>query len=133
MRKENLTCGIPVEKIRKAYFKGKIDKLLNELQAEKEYAKADYEELAGYLEFLKKTDTKINDQFAAYIPKIITEDSPDMVLDELNRESLSKAEIAELDKEKDARSFAVRTASKMLKDLFKKFYNPKSNRLTTSF
>lgn len=126
MPKEKIICGTPVDVIRKSYFKGKIGKLLTDIQAEKEYTKTDIGELQCYLEFLKNSDDKISNQFASFIPKLDDIDGTnDFVLDELNKESLSEAELTELEKEKVAREFAVRTASKLLRDLFVRYYDPK--------
>jgi hypothetical protein len=117
---ENKICGIDSVKIRKAFFQNKLPKLLIDIQASSEQTPEEYEKLSAYLEILKKEDDKLNSNFAKFLPSLET-DEPDKVLDELNRESLSEAEIAELDKEKTNRDSAVREANRMLKGLFNKF------------
>jgi len=122
MDKKELICGTEIEKIRKAFFTGKLAKLLIDIQATGEYTETDFIQLSEYLHTLKKRDEQITNNFSSFLPKIevIGDDS---VLDELNKESLSEAEVAELEREKGNRSSAVQFASKMLKGLFVKFYS----------
>lgn len=119
---EEIICGVGISAIRTAYFKGKLPKLLLDIQATGEYEKEEYEKLKMFLATLKKKDEFLNKDFAQFLPAIEV-DGPDTVLDELNRESLSEAELAELSKEQTNREHAVRFAGAMLKALFNKFYD----------
>lgn len=119
---EEKICGTSLEKIRKMYFTGKIDKLLVSIQANGNYDLDEYNKLADYLETLKVQDDKLSVDFSRFLPKL--ENDSYSVLDELNQDSLSDAEIAELEREKVNRANAVQMANKMLKGLFMKFYDP---------
>jgi hypothetical protein len=122
MEKKEKICGVEIEKIRKSFFTGKLGKLLIDIQATGEYTEADFNQLSDYLGTLKKRDEQITSNFANFLPKIESNEA-DSVLDELNKESLSEAEIAELEREKSNRDAAVQFASRMLKSLFVKFYS----------
>ena len=115
-------CGIKENAIRKAYFSGKLNKILNEMQASGDWGTAGWERLKTFLSSLRKKDELMNKEFSEFLPAIEIE-QPDSVLDELNKENLSEAERVELDKEKANREAAVVIASKMLKGLFMKFYD----------
>jgi hypothetical protein len=118
---EQVICGITSDKIRKSFFTGKVEKLLTDIQASGEYDVSEYEQLSGYLSSLKEQSESLSKNFSSFLPKIETE-MPDTVLDELNRESLSEAEVSELDREKSNREFSVSIASKLLKSLFVRFH-----------
>jgi len=118
----NIICGTETSVIRKAYFSGKLNKLLLELQAKDDWGGVGWDSLKLYLESLKKKDEQITNNFASFLPKVEI-DAPDSVLDELNKESLSEAELQEINKEQVNRENAVRMAGKMLKGLFNKFYD----------
>jgi hypothetical protein len=122
MEKKEKICGVEIKKIRKSFFTGKLGKLLIDIQATGEYTEAEFNQLSDYLGTLKKRDEQITSNFANFLPKIESNEA-DSVLDELNKESLSEAEIAELEREKSNRDAAVQFASRMLKILFVKFYS----------
>ncbi len=121
---EEIICGVGASRIRTMYFTGKLDKLLNEIQSQGDWGTAGWERLKLFLSSLQKKDELMNKEFTQFLPRIEIEQL-DSVLDELNQEKLSEAEIAELNKEKANREAAVTIASKMIKGLFLKFYNPK--------
>jgi hypothetical protein len=123
MAKDDEICGQSLDTIRKSYFKGKIPKLLSEIQATGEYYDEDFNELKTFLEALKKKDESLGKSFGMYLPKL--EEETDTILDDLNKESLTEAEKAELEKDQANREFSVKTSSSMVKSVFKKFYNPK--------
>lgn len=120
-------CGVPIEDVRKAYFKGKIPKLLTDIQAGGEYDVADFLKLQEYLQELKDQDVKLSESFAGFLPRV-DEEEADPLLDELSKETLSEAEVASLDKDKDNRENARMWASKILKGLFVRYHDQnKSN------
>ena len=118
-----MICGQKEENIRKAYFKGKIPKLLTDIQASGDFSVEEYSKLKDFLQQLKERDERINNNFIQFIPKIEEEDS-NSILDELNQETLSEAEIKDLEREKSNRENSVIIASKLLRGLFNAFYDP---------
>ena len=124
MEKEETICGVTLKEIRKHYFKGKVEKLLLDIQAniKEDFPVEDFEKLKKFLGSLRDSDRKLNKEFSEFIPKLDI-DKDDSVLDELTQESLSESEMAELSKEKNNRESAVKIASMMLKKLFARFYN----------
>jgi len=116
-------CGIEPKKIRASYFKGKIPKLLIDIQASGQHSNEDFDKLKAFLQVLKDKDEILTNDFVSFMPQIDTNEE-DGILDELNQESLSEAEIADLNKEKDNRDKAVKIASKLLRGLFVTFYDP---------
>lgn len=126
MEKEETICGVTLKEIRKHYFKGKVEKLLLDIQAniKEDFPVEDFEKLKKFLGSLRDSDRKLNKEFSEFIPKLDI-DKDDSVLDELTQESLSESEMAELSKEKNNRESAVKIASMMLKKLFARFYNAK--------
>ena len=57
-----MICNIEKKEIRKAYFDGKLKKLMNTIQAGGESSKEDIEKLGKYLEELEKGDKSFTDK-----------------------------------------------------------------------
>jgi hypothetical protein len=113
-------CGFERGKIRKAYFTGKLPKLLNDIQALGEQTEESLETLKTYLQSLRDEDTSIGDGFSDFLPK--DEDiQVDPVLDDLNKESLSDEEQSEMTRDETNRKNSVIHAVNILKSLFARF------------
>ena len=112
-----------LSKIRKNYFTGKVSKMLREMQATGEYKEEDFEPLKDFLGTLKKQDENLTENFLTFMPQVTSLDQSDTVLDELNKESLSEAEISELAREKENREVSVQVAGRMIRSLFIQFHD----------
>lgn len=81
--KEKLICGKTEKEIRKAFFKNKIGELIADIQAEKNVAKKDVQELNEYLLRLKdNNDTLVDEAVKLFGGKIVgveTENKPPTV------------------------------------------------------
>jgi len=119
---ESKICGTTLSKIRKSFFTGKIDKLLIAIQANGDYVVEEYNKLANYLETLKSHDDKLSTDFSRFLPKL-DENEDYSILDELNKEALSDAELAELERESKNRSNATILANHILKSLFMRYHD----------
>lgn len=115
-------CGVSKDKIRKAYFKGAINKLLTDIQASGDYTPEDYTALKDYFATLQDRDDKLSAEFSDFMPQLDTTIDGDSMLGDLNT-SLSESEVAELEREKANRETAVSYAGRMLKSLFAQFHD----------
>jgi len=106
----------PLKKIREAYFKGKLSKLLSEMQAKKEFKEEDIVKLKEYQEKGIMKNLK----------GVVPEFEEKVFLEDLSKDDMSKEEKERLEKEKVKRLSNVNTVNNILLKISQRFASQKN-------